>query len=46
MGKSMNRHDIVLAVRELLDRHLDIYEIASRLKVDVNLIQQILDALT
>ena len=42
----MNRHDIVLAVRELLDRHLDIYEISSRLKVDVNLIQQILDALT
>lgn len=46
MGEFMNRHDLILAVRELLDRHLDIYEMASRLKVDINLIQQILDALT
>jgi hypothetical protein len=45
MERYMNR-DLILAVRELLDRHLDLYEIASRLKVDVTLIQQILDVLS
>ena len=42
----MNNHDLILAVRELLERHLDVMEIASRLKIDVVTVQQILDMLT
>jgi hypothetical protein len=42
----MNRHDLVLAVRELLERNLDLYEIASRLHVNVELIRQIMDVAT
>ena len=46
MGRYMNNHDLMLAVRELLERHLDVYEISARLKVDISLIQPILDLLT
>ena len=42
----MNRHDLILSIRELLDRHLDLYEMAARLKVDVELIRQLLDLIT
>ena len=42
----ITHHDLVLAVREMLDRHLDVYEMASRLKVDVAIIQSIIDLLT
>jgi len=42
----MKHHDIVLAVKELLERHWDVYQMAARLKVDPILIQQIIDALT
>lgn len=39
----MFRHNMVLAVRELLDRHLNVYEMAHRLKLDPIVVQQILD---
>ena len=37
---------IVNAVREMLDRHWDVYEIAAKLNLDVTLVQQIIDLLT
>jgi hypothetical protein len=42
----MLRHDLVLAVKEMLERHWDVYTIASRMKVDPVIIQQIIDLLT
>ena len=39
----MLKRDIVLAVRELLGRNLDIYEISSRLKLDPAIIQAAID---
>ena len=42
----MIRHDIILAVREMLERHWDVYTIASRMKVDPVIIQQIIDMMT
>ena len=42
----MNYHDLVMAVRELVERHWDVYTMASRLKVDPVIIQQIIDSLT
>jgi hypothetical protein len=41
---SYNYHDLVLAVKELIERHWDVYEVASKLKVDPVLIQQIFDS--
>lgn len=41
----MNRHDLILQIRELLDRHLDLYEIASRLHINSELVRQILESL-
>jgi hypothetical protein len=46
MINKITHHDLVLAVREMLDRHLDVYEMASRLKVDITVIQSIIDLLT
>lgn len=40
------KHDIVLAIREMLDRHWDVVEIATKLKIDVTLVQQVIDMLT
>jgi len=40
------KRDLVLAVRELLDRHWDVYEIASKIKIDPQLVQAIIDSLT
>ena len=42
----MLRHDLVLAVKEMLERHWDVYTIASRMKVDPVIIQQIIDLLS
>jgi hypothetical protein len=42
----MFRHDTVMAVREMLERHWDVYEIASKLKLDIALVQAIIDLLT
>lgn len=42
----MIRHDLILAVREMLERNWDVYTIASRMKVDPVIIQQIIDLLT
>ena len=42
----MKYHDIVMAVREMVERHWDVYQIATKLKLDPILIHQIIDALT
>lgn len=42
----MFNKDLVAAVRELMDRHLDIYEIAGRIKIDPILVGQIIDFIT
>lgn len=36
-------HDMVLAVREMLDRHWDVYAMAARLKMDPATVQAIID---
>jgi hypothetical protein len=40
------KRSLVQAVRELLDRHWDIYEIASKIKIDPQLVQAIIDSIT
>lgn len=39
----MFSRDLVSSVREMLDRHYDIYVIASKLKLDPILIQAVVD---
>jgi hypothetical protein len=39
-------HEIVNAVREMMGRHWDVYEIASKLKVDITIVQAIFDMLS
>lgn len=36
-------HDMVMAVREMMERHWDVYSIASRLKIDPVTVQAIID---
>ena len=36
-------HDMVLAVREMLDRHWDVASMAARLKIDPHTVQAIID---
>lgn len=36
-------HDMVMAVREMLERHWDVYTMASRLKIDPATVQAIVD---
>lgn len=42
----MIRGPLVQAVREMLERHWDLYTIASRLKIDVNLVAEIIRQLS
>ena len=42
----MAYNDVVLQVRELLERHLDVYEIAHRLHESTDMIQLIIDNIT
>ena len=37
---------LILAVKEMAERHWDVYTVASRLKIDPVIVQQILDMLT
>jgi len=39
----MLKHDMIMAVKELMERHLDVYEIASRLHMSIDLVQAIID---
>jgi hypothetical protein len=39
----MLKRDLVLAVREMINRNLDVYEIAARLKLDPVTIQATID---
>jgi hypothetical protein len=40
------KQSLINAVREMLERHWDVYTIASRLKVDPLIIQAIIDLIT
>ena len=42
----MFNKDLIAAVRELMERHLDIYEIASRIKLDPITVSQIVSVIT
>jgi hypothetical protein len=42
----ITKHQLINAVREMLDRHWDVYEIATKLKIDVGTVQTIIDLLT
>lgn len=42
----MIRGPLVQAVREMLERHWDVYTIASRLKIDINLVAEIVRQLS
>ena len=39
------KHDLVLAVQELLERHWDTLEIATKLKIDPSVIMAIIETL-
>jgi len=38
----MTKHDLILQIRELLERHLDVIDISHRLNLDVELVQNII----
>lgn len=42
----MNRHDVFISVKEMWSRGWDVYEIAAKLKLDLPLVQSIIDLLT
>ena len=37
------KHDLILAVKEMLERRWNVYEIASRMNLDVDDVQTIID---
>lgn len=39
-------HSLIQAVREMVERHWDPVEIASKMRIDVEVIRQIIDLLT
>lgn len=41
----MTRHELLLQIKELAERHLDVYEIASRLHIHSDIIQSLLNQL-
>lgn len=41
--KHLFSHDMVLAVREMLERHWDVGSMAARLKIDPYTVQAIID---
>jgi hypothetical protein len=41
----MLKRDIILQVRELLERHLDVIDIAHRLRMDVPTVMSIIEVL-
>ena len=40
------KHSLIQAVREMLERHWDVYEIATKIKVDPQVVQAIIDLIT
>jgi hypothetical protein len=42
----MIKQDLVAAVREMLERHWNVYEIAAKMNLDVSIVQSIIDLLT
>ena len=41
----MTRHELLLQVKELAERHLDVYEIASRLCIHSDIVQVLINQL-
>lgn len=41
-----SRHDLIQAVREMMERQWDAYEIASRMNLDADDVQAIIDLIT
>jgi hypothetical protein len=41
----MLKHDLIMAVKELMERHLEVYEIASRLHIPLDVVQSIISTL-
>jgi len=41
-----SKHDLAMAVKELLERHWDVAEIALKLHVDINVVKAIVDLLS
>ena len=41
----MLKHDLILQVREMLERHWDVYQIASRMKLDPAYVQILIDTI-
>ena len=41
-----NRHDLIQAVREMMERQWNVYEIAARMNLDADDIQNIIDLIT
>ena len=42
----MFKRDLIMAVKEMMGRGWDVYEIASKLKLDITFVQAIIDMLT
>ena len=42
----MMKQDIVAAVREMLERHWDVYEIAAKLNLDISIVKAVIDLIT
>ena len=38
--------DLIASVRELMERHLDVYQIADRIKIDAVTVSQIMSIIT
>ena len=41
----MLKHDLIQQVREMLERHWDVYQIASKMKLDPSYVQMLVDTI-
>ena len=39
----MNKRDIILSVREMMDRHFTVSDMAAKLNISVEMVQQAID---
>lgn len=39
----MSNHDMIMQVRELIERHFDAYEISHKLHIDIDLVYSVLE---
>jgi len=40
------KQELIAAVREMMERHWDVYEIAAKMNLDISIVQAIVDLLT